>query len=395
MNLAKLRQETPGCQHVTHLNNAGAALMPAPVHEVVRAYLEEEALTGGYETARRHRQDHEGVYHSLARLLGCAVEEIALTENATRAWDMVFYGLPLEPGDRILTSVSEYASNYIAFLQRARQTGAKIEVVPNDGHGQLDLHALSEMLDDTVKLVAINHVPTNSGLVQPAAKIGEIVANFPALYLLDACQSVGQMPTRVDELGCDFLSATSRKYLRGPRGAGFLYARKACLDRIEPPFLDLHSATWTGPNDYQLRSDARRFETWEAFLAGRLGMGKAAEYALEVGLEQAYNRLRDLAAQLRTGLTEVPGVRLTDVGQEQGGIVTFTLDQTAPEQVRDSLAAQAINVSTCTVRSARLDMEARGLDEVVRASVHYYNTTDEIEKLVETLRTDLSLLRDP
>ncbi|MGE0490260.1 MAG: aminotransferase class V-fold PLP-dependent enzyme [Vulcanimicrobiota bacterium] len=384
--LASWRADTPGCAQVAHFNNAGAALMPGPVIRAVNEHLQLEAERGGYEAARRHHDRLEAVYDSVARLLGCARHQVALLENATRAWDTVFYSLPLRAGDRILTSVSEYASNYIAFLQRARHTGACIEVVPNDRHGQLDLAALAEMLDERVVLVAVNHVPTNSGLVQPAAAIGALLADHPALYLLDACQSVGQMPTQVDDLGCDFLSATSRKYLRGPRGVGFLYVRRPAA--LEPAVLDLHAAQWTAPQSYTIREDARRFETWEGFVAGRLGLGAAVDYALEVGLKRAWARLSRLAEQLRSKLSQIEGITLTDYGERLGGIVTFTCGLAA-DDLRDRLERENINVSTCSNFSARLDMEGKGLERVVRASVHYYNSEDEIDRLAQTL----SLLR--
>ncbi|MCA9793317.1 MAG: aminotransferase class V-fold PLP-dependent enzyme [Candidatus Eremiobacteraeota bacterium] len=384
--LDRWRADTPGCARVAHFNNAGAALMPTPVLEAVNAHLQLEAERGGYEAARLAQDRLEAVYDSVARLLGSQGHQIALLENATRAWDMVFYSLPLKPGDRILTSVSEYASNYIAFLQRARQTGAVVEVVPNDAQGQLDLAALEEMLDERVVLVAINHVPTNSGLVQPASAVGALLANHPALYLLDACQSAGQMPTRVDELGCDFLSATSRKYLRGPRGVGFLYVRKPT--ELEPAVLDLHAAQWTSTQGYTIRSDARRFETWEGFVAGRLGLGAAIDYALEVGLASAWDRISRLAAGLRHELAEIEGLELRDQGKVLGGIVTFTAGL-PPDEIRARLEAQNINVSTCSRLAARLDMEDKGLDQVVRASVHYYNTEEEIRRLAQVL----SLLR--
>jgi selenocysteine lyase/cysteine desulfurase len=385
VNLQKLREDTPGCQQRVHLNNAGTALAPRPVLDAVLEHLELESRIGGYEAERAREKELEAVYSSLARLLAARPEEIAITQNATRAWDMIFYALPLGPGDRILTCRAEYASNFIAFLQRSRATGAEIVVIENDPSGALCLQSLAGLLDERVKVVAINHVPTNSGLVQPAAEVGRLLADHPAFYLLDACQSVGQLPLRVSELGCDALTATSRKFLRGPRGLGFLYLRDSLIETLEPPFLDLHAATWYAPDRYRLRPDARRFETYETFVAGRLGLAAAAEYAMAVGQEWAWERVRGLAHLLRQGLREI-GAEVHDLGSVQGAIVTFTLPGSDPNEVADQLREQGINLWTCTANSARLDMEARGLSQVLRASPHYYNHESEIERLLETLK---------
>ena len=240
IDVARARAETPGCEHVAHLNNAGAALAPAPVLDAVIEHLRREAAIGGYEAAAERRDRVEHAYDAIAALLGCAREEVAIVENATRAWDMAFYSVRLRAGDRVLTSRAEYASNYIALRQAADRTGAAVVVLPDDEHGQVDVDRLAAMLDDRVKLVSLVHVPTQGGLVNPAAAVGAACRAAGVPLLLDACQSVGQMPIDVGAIGCDMLSATGRKFLRGPRGTGFLYVRRELIEALEPPLLDLH-----------------------------------------------------------------------------------------------------------------------------------------------------------
>jgi len=386
IDIERVRAETPGCGNVIHFNNAGAALQPQPVIEAVLGHLRLETEIGGYEAADRAEAALEGGYGSVARLINAAPDEIALVENATRAWDMAFYSLKLGRGDRILTARSEYASNVIAFLQIAEHRGAEIVVVPNDEAGALSVEALERLVDERVKLIAVTHVPTNGGLVNPAAAIGRVARRHGIPYLLDACQSVGQMPVDVAEIQCDMLSATGRKFLRGPRGTGFLWVRRAMIEKLEPPFLDLHAATWTGPDRYEVRRDARRFENWESYVAGRLGLGAAAEYALAIGLNAIWARVRSLAETLRDALGEIPGVAVRDLGRERCGIVTFTTEGISAAELCQDLAAAKINVKTSSIFSTRYDMTARGLDLLLRASVHYYNTEDEIARFCEVVR---------
>jgi selenocysteine lyase/cysteine desulfurase len=384
-DVARARRETPGCAHVHHFNNAGAALPPEPVLRAQVDHLELEAQIGGYEAAREAAPAAERAYSALAELLNAMPEEIALVENATRAWDMAFYSFPFAPGDRILTTGVEYASNYLAFLQVRRRTGVVVEVLRSAPTGEVDLESLERALKRPARLLAITHVPTSSGLVNPAAEIGRLARAAGVPYLLDACQSLGQMPLNVEEIGCDLLAATSRKFLRGPRGAGLLYVRRTILDELEPPLVDLRAADWTGPDEYVLHPDARRFETWESNHAARLGLGVAAEYTLTLGIDSIWARIQDVAADLRRRLAELPGITLAEQGAAPCGIVTFVVAGRRATEVRELLGAHRINVQPIPREHSRIDMEARGLDEVVRASVHYYNDDGDLDALCEAL----------
>lgn len=384
-DISRARSETPGADEVLHFNNAGSSLMPQSVLDAQIDHLRLEARIGGYEAAAVAADRVEHVYDAAASIIGAQPDEIAVIENATRAWDMAFYSIPFQPGDRILTARAEYGSNYIALLQVAARTGATVEPVPNDEHGQLSVAALREMIDDRVRLIAITHVPTNGGLVNPAAEVGAVAREAGVLYLLDACQSVGQLPVDVEAIGCDMLSATGRKYLRGPRGTGFLYVRRDVIPTLEPPFLDNHAATWTAPDQYTVRDDARRFENWETNYAAKLGLGAALDYASSWGIEVAWERIKALAERLRAALADVPGVVVRDLGVERCGIVTFTVGGVGGQVVKERLAAQSINVTVSRTPSTRLDMEDRGLSEVVRASVHYFNSEAEVDRFVEAI----------
>ena len=344
-------------------------------------------MKGGYETRSLRNADIEGFYKSVALLLNAKPKEIAFVENATRAWDMVFYALPLGPGDKILTTISEYGSNLIAYLHRAKQTGAELVIVPNDKNGQIDVNALEQNIDKKTKLISISHIPTGGGLINPAHDVGRIAKKYAIPFLLDACQSVGQIHLDVKAIGCDFLSGTGRKYLRGPRGTGFLYVQEDWIERLEPPLLDQFAAELIDAGTYEVRADAKRFENWERYFAGQAALGKAVDYAMELGLKTIERRVFDLAACLRTELQETGFVTLTDQGAKKCGLVTFEHLRLNAEQVKIQLSNHKINVSTSSGSGMKLSYLDRGLDGLVRASVHYYNTEDEINKFAEALRS--------
>jgi cysteine desulfurase/selenocysteine lyase len=384
-DVARARADTPGCTEIVHLNNAGASLPPQPVLDAVIGHLRLEARIGGYEAA-----DHEGdaiaaATGAIARLVGASTGEIAFAESATRAWDQIFYAMPFRAGDRILTHRLEYASNYVAMLQVAKRTGAVIDVVSSTDTGEIDVDALARMLDDRVRLVAIAHVPTSGGIVNPAAAVGATVAGTGIPYLLDACQSVGQLPIDVATIGCSFLATTGRKFLRGPRGTGFLYVASDWIERLEPDVIDLRSAEWMSADTYELRPDIRRFEQWERSWAGYLGLGAAAEYALGFGLDAIAARVGRLAESLRDRLHERTGVTVHDQGKQRAGIVTFSIAGHDPYAVRAAVHAHGINIWTTPANMARLDFDPRGLESVIRASVHYFNTEEELDRLCEVL----------
>ncbi|RMG32879.1 MAG: aminotransferase class V-fold PLP-dependent enzyme [Methanobacteriota archaeon] len=386
IDVDRVRKDTPGCFQRVHFNNAGASLPPQAVLETVLGYLEEESRVGGYELAAARAEEIAKVYGSIASLIGGKAEEISRAENATRAWEMAFYGIDFKKGDRILTTFTEYCSNYVSYLHLAKTKGIEIHVVEDDGEGALDLTSLERELERGAKLVSINHIPTNSGLVNPAEEVGKLAEEYGTLYLLDACQSVGQKPIDVHRLRCDFLSATGRKFLRGPRGTGFLYVREERLGELHPPIIDAFAASYT-TNDYEPHLDRRRFETFEFNPGLFLGLGRAVEYAMEIGVEKGWKRIQMLASHLRESLDQLEGVNVRDLGKIRGGIVTFEVKGQDHFELRDRLIENGFNVSVTQESNAYLDMKRRGLESLVRASVHYYNTIEEIERFCEAVHS--------
>ncbi len=385
-DIQRARRETRACEDLVHFNNAGASLMPSPVSDALHRFLEWEETTGGYETEKNQSQALENVYNSAAKLINCKSTELAYTESATRAWQLAFYAFPLKRGDKLITTMAEYGSNMIAYLQQAERIGIEIIIAPNDEHGQVDLAALRNLIDDKVKLISMTHIPTGGGLVNQAKSIGALAKSADIPFLLDACQSVGQLPIDVDDIVCDMLCITGRKYLRGPRGTGMLYVRESLQPRLDPSSLDQHGAELLSATSYRARTDARQFENWESNCAAKYALGAALDYTLSWGIDSIAERVLSLAAYFRQKLSDIDGVTLTDLGEVQCGIVTFIAAQANPQTIKAHFASHRINVSTSKGSGSLVSFQDRDLTEVVRASVHYYNTEEEVDFVVDTLR---------
>jgi selenocysteine lyase/cysteine desulfurase len=384
IDIDSVRADTPGCSEVVHLNNAGAALPPRAVLSASIDFLETEARLGGYEAAISRADDVNRVYDAGAELLGCRPQELAFTSSATQAWTSALYSVPLEPGDRVLATTAEYVSNAFA-LMHLRERGVEVELVPTDEHGRTSIDALADLLDERVRLVCATHIPTGGGLVNPVADIGRVAKQAGALYLLDATQSVGQMVLDVDELRCDFLVITGRKFLRGPRGTGLLYVRSSVEGLDDPLVMDGRSARWVDDWACQPYDGARRFETFEASIAAKVGLGVAIEYALGLGLDAIHKRVQVLADELRSRLETAPFVKLMEGTGAQSGIVSFLVEGRSSETVVTSLRAWGINTSLIEPLPKAFDPDLRHTQSLIRASVHYYNTEEELDDAVATI----------
>lgn len=386
--IQRFRDETPGVAHRNHLNNAGAALMPQPVIDAMQAMFQLEIKIGGYEATAAMHDEIEAYYKVLAQFVNAEAHNMAYNASATDAYNTALSAIPFEPGDVILTTNNDYVSNQIAFLQLQKRFGVQLVRAADVPEGGVDVDSVRQLMQKhNPRLVAVTHVPTNSGLVQPVAAIGEFCAERDVLYLVDACQSAGQMPLDVQQIKCDFLSATFRKFMRGPRGAGFLYVSDKVLDAgMEPLFMDLQSATWTAADAYELQKNARRFELWERHYSLMLGGKASAAYALEIGLERIETRVRMLADLCREKLAEI-GFRILDQGAELCGIVTAWKEGKRPSEIKAHLDEAKINATFPRTVNALIDFQQKEVTWALRIAPHYYNTESEIEQMADTLQT--------
>ncbi|WP_236725064.1 aminotransferase class V-fold PLP-dependent enzyme [Amycolatopsis orientalis] len=376
-----MRADTPGSENVVHFNNAGCGLLAKPVLSTMLDHLNLEAEIGGYEAAAARSGEVAGFYREIAALINARPRNIAFAASATHAYSTALSSIRFEPGDVVLTTRNDFISNQIAFLSLRKRFGVEIVHAPDRPEGGVDVEAMAALMRARrPKLVAATHIPTNSGLVQPVAEIGRHCRELGLLYLVDACQSVGQYPVDVEEIGADLLTSTCRKFLRGPRGSGFLFVSDRFLDAgHEPLFIDMHGARWSAPGHYDPAESASRFEEWEFPYATVLGCARAARYAREVGLEAISRRTPALAARLRDGLAVLPGVEVLDRGPRLGALVTFSIKGWAAVPFKEAMDARRINSALSYREFAQFDFGDKDVDWCLRLSPHYYNTEQEVD----------------
>lgn len=382
------RAATPGCAGVLHLDHAGASLPPRVVTETVVAHLRREEELGGYAAAETVADQRGQVRASLARLLGVAADEVAIVENASRAWQLAVGALSRQwrPGQRLLTWRTEYGSNVMEALALADRRDVEVVVLPDDEHGRVDLDALEAALDDQAAMIALTHAPSIDGVVQPAAEVGRRARAAGVPFVLDACQSVGQLDVTLPATGADVLVGTGRKFLRGPRGTGFLAVRRELLATLDAPFAELGSSRWAPSGEVTPLPDARRFETWERSVALELGLGAAVDHLLALGTAAVEAHVTEVAARLRRRLADLPRVEVRDGGPPRSAIVTFTVDGVDAAHLAARLRRERIHLSAMDASAARWALGSRSLPAVLRASVHTTTTDDELDRFLERIR---------
>ena len=383
-DVATLRADTPGCAHRNHLNNAGAALMPQAVIDAITAHVRLEAEIGGYEAADLRAEEIARGYDDLAEIVGARRENIAVVANATAGFIQALSSFDLTAGDVIVTTRCDYTSNQIQYLALSKRLGVEIVHADDLPEGGVDADSVRAILRARrARLVAVSWIPTNSGLVQDVEAVGLVCEEAGVPYVVDACQAVGQIPIDVARLRCDYLSATARKFMRGPRGIGFMYASDRALERGDHPlFVDMRGARWVSAGAYSVAPTARRYEDWEFPYALVLGLGAAARYLTDVGIDVAHDRAFALAAHAREGLGRIPGVRVLDRGLNPCAIVTAAVGSLDANDVVAALQQRGINTTASLGWYGLLDFAEKQVLSALRVSPHYFNTFDEVDSLV-------------
>lgn len=391
MNTDKIRQDIKGLSDgKIFLNNAGSSLMPQVVLDSMINYLHQEEQFGGYEVANRNAELLEQFYDETAKLINCKSSNIAFATSATDAYAKALSSIVFKERDVIITTVDDYISNQIVFISLQKKLNVKVIRTKNLSDNELDLEDLEHLIKEhRPKLVAVTHIPTNSGLIQNVESVGKICRQYDVLYLVDACQSVGQLEVDVEKIGCDFLTATGRKFMRGPRGTGFLYVSDKVLEQnYAPLLLDMRGANWSEFDDYELFKTAKRFEHWEISYASLLGLMEATKYANAVGMQEIENYNRKLSEKLRQNLKN-NGFNVWDWGNNLSSIVTFSGPDGDLENIQKVLKENNVFFSVTYKNSALIDFTNKNINGIVRLSPHYFNTVDEIEKVSEILKNSL------
>lgn len=391
MNTDKIRQEIRGLSDgKLFFNNAGSSLMPNIVVDSMIDYLQQEEQFGGYEVANKNAELLENFYTETAKLINCKPSNIAFMTSATEAFSKALSSIIFKEGDTVITTVDDYISNQITFISLQKRLNVKIIRIKKLKNNELDLEDLENLIKQNhPKLVAVTHIPTNSGLVQDIEAVGKICRQYDILYLADCCQSVGQMVVDVEKIGCDFLTATGRKFMRGPRGSGFLYVSDRVLEQdYAPILLDMRGAHWSEYNNYELFKTAKRFEHWEVSYAAVLGMMEAVKYANIIGLNNIENYNKKLAETLRKNL-ENGGFKVLDIGKNLSSIVTFCGPDNDLDNIQKVLKENNVFFSVSYKNSALIDFTDKKVDGAVRLSPHYFNTLEEIEKVSDILHKSL------
>lgn len=388
MDIQSIRNDIPHLGDKLFLNSAGSSLMPKSVREAINQYLIDEEMYGGYAVADMRSEDIDQFYIEAATLLNCKAQNIAFAHDATDAYIKALSSIAFEKGDVIITSRDDYSSNQIQFISLQQRFGIEIKRTNTLENGDLDLdHLVTLIKDEKPKLVAITHIPTNSGKIQPVVEIGEICAKNEILYLVDACQSVGQIPVDVSDIQCDFLSATGRKFLRGPRGTGLLYISDRILHAgMTPLFIDGFGAKWTGPEEFSQHETAKRFQTWEAPFAMVVGLAEALRYANDIGMKSIDARNHVLMNHFREELKTIQNLHVYDYGSRTGNITTIRKDGKSVNETEEHLRKHKIYYSVSTLEWGLLDFNQKEVDWVIRLSPHYFNTLEELDQVCEILK---------
>jgi len=392
-DVLNFRNETQGCKNVIHLNNAGSGLMPDVVTKAQVDYIKLEAEIGGYEAAALRENLIQEFYNHAALLFNCNPKNIAFTASATDSYARALSSIPFKSGDIILTDNDDFVSNQIQFLSLKKRFGIEIVHINNASIGGVDINDLQEkLIKYQPRLLAITHIPTNSGLVQPVNRIAKVYEEYlqttsdKTWYILDACQSAGQMKLDVHQLKCDFLSITCRKFLRGPRGTGALYiSDKALKAGLEPMFIDMRGAEWIQKDTYRQQPDSKRFEDWEFAYSTVIGTMEAIKYCLAIGENKIWEQVKLLSDYTREKLNEIGKVQVLDKGEVQSASVTFFVEKSNPDYIVNELAKLKINVVASYRSYGLIDFDEKGVEWAIRASPHYYNTVNELDYFLDAL----------
>ncbi len=369
-----------------YLNHAACGLLPDAALHAMHGYALREQALGAYGAARQVQAEIEQLYQGIAATIHAQPQDIALTQGNSDGWSLVVSAMDWSGGGRILAPRSEWGGNLGILMQLSAQCGVQVEEIPSDADGAVDLEALETLLRTPASLVVLTWMPANSPLVQPAEAVGALCAQAGVPLLVDAAQAVGQWPVDVRQLQCAALTAPGRKWLRGPRGTGFVYVHPDFLPRLRPLTADHFSRPWQTGNTWTYRADARRLEQSEASVALRLGLGAALAAWNALGMERIHGEIQKRADWLRDGLDCLPGIRAHRSGRHaSSGIVTLECSRHDAAALHRGLQERGVEAALSPVAFTPWDMQARGLSAVLRLSAGHDTAWGSLQYCLDAL----------
>ena len=369
---------------VIYMDSASTSLTPEPVLETMLKYYREYNANVGrgvHRLSQMAQQRYNDAHKKVASFIGAKEGDLIFTRNTTESINMVARGLRWRRGEKVVTTLAEHHSNFLPWL-RLRKDGVDLDIIEPDRNGSFDVSDFERAIDAKTRLVAVAHITNVLGTVLPVKEISEICQDRGAMLLVDGAQSVPHMPTNVKDLGCDFLCFSGHKML-GPKGTGVLWTRQ----EIEPLLVGGGMVEDVSAEGFKTKKGYEGFEAGTPHISGGIGLGRAADYLVEAGMDEVEAHEGKLATRLLDGLHEIRGVDVygPQNTKDRSGIVSFTVRGLAPHDV----ALMLDHASNIMVRSGHHCciplMKHLGLKEgTVRASLYLYNTKEEIDRLLGT-----------
>ena len=379
---------------IIYFDNAATSLTPRQVVDAMVRYLLEcraNVGRGSYRLALESTSIYEEVREKVAKFIGARATEVAFVKNTTEAINLVAMGLRWRKGENVVTTALEHHSNMLPWIRAARLYGLEVRFVKPRRDGVLSIEDFERLVDENTKIVAIAHVSNVLGTISPVKEVAKMAKSKGALLLVDAAQSAPHMPINVRGLGCDFLAFSAHK-MCGPPGVGVLYVREGV--ELDPLSVGGGVVADASLDDYKLLEGPHVFEAGTPPIGDVIGLGAAIDYLSRLGLENIMRHELKLAEELKELLAEIPEVKTLGPERPQTGIVSFSVRDVKAEDV--ALALGNLNICVragfhCAIPLVR-DILGEELG-VVRASLYLYNTEEEVEKFVDSLREVVHLLR--
>lgn len=381
-------------QDIAYLDNAATAQRPQCVLDAVRRfYCEQNAnpLRGLYPLSIAATDAYENAREAVRRFLNAkSTAEIVFTRNTTEGLNLVAYSYGLshiKSGDEVVVSILEHHSDLLPWQMVCRQTGASLKFLDCEPDGSLDLNKAEALITDKTKLVAVTHVSNVIGRVNPIRRLADMAHRRGAALVVDGAQSTPHIPVDVQALDADFLAFSGHK-VYGPMGIGVLYGKRALLEAM-PPFLTggemIESVSREGAVFAEL---PHKYEAGTVNAAGAAGLHAAIDYVQSVGFEAMHRQELALTQRTLSGMADMPHIHVigSDKPEEHNGIVTFTVEGVHPHDVSEILACDGVDVRAGH-HCAQPLLQHLGLSATVRASFAFYNTENEVDRLLQSLST--------